>query len=324
MSSERLALLREPFRPNQIGKLPKPTKQQTEEVKADFKKGVRCEVCGQWHHPKVVHLDYVGHAALTDRFLDVDPEWDWKPMAIDANGLPRFDATGGLWILLTICGVTRPGYGFAEGKIGGDATKEVIGDALRNAGMRFGCALDLWHKGDLHVDEEPVTTKGEDPKKTPATPPEPTPQPKPLTWGIEDLEVYTDLAQTQLYEVFNTAGNPELYQAEADKWAARRKVDAPVVVLGGLRDRIKFLQGAASKRKKPIAWTESDNTNFTGLVDQISEAYRALNQFEELESYRDGLMNAKADTAPGKMLLALADHLVAKNKEIADIKRKGK
>jgi hypothetical protein len=33
--------------------------------------------------------------------------------------------------------------------------KERIGDALRNAGMRFGAALDLWHKGDLHADETP-------------------------------------------------------------------------------------------------------------------------------------------------------------------------
>jgi hypothetical protein len=31
--------------------------------------------------------------------------------------------------------------------------KERIGDALRNAAMRFGAALDLWHKGDLHLDE---------------------------------------------------------------------------------------------------------------------------------------------------------------------------
>ncbi len=28
--------------------------------------------------------------------------------------------------------------------------KEAIGDALRNAGMRFGAALNLWHKGELH------------------------------------------------------------------------------------------------------------------------------------------------------------------------------
>jgi len=31
--------------------------------------------------------------------------------------------------------------------------KERIGDALRNAAMRFGAALDLWHKGDLHAAE---------------------------------------------------------------------------------------------------------------------------------------------------------------------------
>ena len=41
-----LALLRKPFAANQISKLPKPTKRQTDEVKADFKKGIRCQVCG--------------------------------------------------------------------------------------------------------------------------------------------------------------------------------------------------------------------------------------------------------------------------------------
>jgi hypothetical protein len=34
--------------------------------------------------------------------------------------------------------------------------KERIGDALRNAAMRFGAALDLWHKGDLHKDDDDV------------------------------------------------------------------------------------------------------------------------------------------------------------------------
>lgn len=149
-----LALLRAPFPPNQVSKLPKPTKWQTDEVKADFKKGVRCAECGQWHHPQVVHLDYVGHAALTDRLLDCDPEWNWEPVARQENGLPALDSLGGLWINLTVCGVTRLGYGNADGKKGGDAIKELIGDALRNAAMRFGAALDLWHKGDLHVDDD--------------------------------------------------------------------------------------------------------------------------------------------------------------------------
>ena len=150
-----LALLRATFPAHHISKLPKPTKAQTDEVKADYKKGARCDACGGWHHPKVVHLDYVGHAALTDRLLDADPNWSWEPVAFDAQtGLPKLDSLGGLWIKLTVCGVTRLGYGHADGKTGGDAIKEAIGDALRNAAMRFGAALDLWHKGDLHLDEE--------------------------------------------------------------------------------------------------------------------------------------------------------------------------
>lgn len=150
-----LALLREPFPSNQISELPKPTRQQTDMVKADFKLGFRCLLCGTWHHKDVVHLKFVGHAALTDRLLDADPEWNWEPLSLDANGQPVFK-DGGMWIKLTVCGVTRLGFGDADGKTGGNAIKEVIGDALRNAAMRFGAALDLWHKGDLHIEELPT------------------------------------------------------------------------------------------------------------------------------------------------------------------------
>ncbi|WP_052418079.1 hypothetical protein [Pseudooceanicola atlanticus] len=148
-----LDLLRQPFAAHHISKLPKPTRKQTEEVRADFKKGIRCQQCGQWHHPQVQHLDYVGHAALTDRLLDCDPNWNWEPVAFSDNGTPLLDENGGMWIKLTVCDQTRLGYGHPDGKKGGDAIKEVIGDALRNAAMRFGAALDLWHKGDLHADE---------------------------------------------------------------------------------------------------------------------------------------------------------------------------
>lgn len=124
--NEGLALLRTPFPANQISYLPKG--------------GIK--------------LAYVGHAALTDRLLDADPMWAWEPLAMSDNGLPVMDDMGGMWIRLTVCGVTRLGYGHAGTKTGGDAIKEVIGDALRNAAMRFGAALDLWHKGDLHAHEE--------------------------------------------------------------------------------------------------------------------------------------------------------------------------
>ena len=120
---EGLKALQKPFPADQIGKIPRGN----------------------------IQLDYVGHAALTSRILEVDPLWTWDPMGVDDIGLPALDKDGLLWIKLTILGVTRLGCGDAGNKKGGDAMKERIGDALRNAGMRFGLALDLWHKGDITI-----------------------------------------------------------------------------------------------------------------------------------------------------------------------------
>lgn len=137
-----LAKLLEPFPKESISLLPKP-------YKKDSPKG-KCDICGGYHGLPAMHLDYVGHAALTYRLLQVDPLWTWEPLAFNEKGLPATDDIGGLWIKLTVCGVTRLGYGAADaGKDGPNAVKEAIGDALRNAAMRFGAALNLWHKGDL-------------------------------------------------------------------------------------------------------------------------------------------------------------------------------
>ena len=128
---EQLKKLREPFPPEQIGKLPKGG----------------------------ATLDFVGHGFLTARLLDVDPHWNWEPLAFDERGLPLVDEFGGLWIKLTVCGMTRLGYGDAGGRKGPNAIKEAIGDALRNAGMRFGAALDLWSKGDPDAPHIPPPPK---------------------------------------------------------------------------------------------------------------------------------------------------------------------
>jgi hypothetical protein len=147
-----LAKLRAPFPPEAISKLPK--------GKEDKSKRAKCRVCHGSHDPSMFHLDYVGHAALTDRLLTVDLEWTWAPYATDPHGAPLLerDSNGnpvGLWIRLHVAGMARPGYGSVEsGKP--DAVKELIGDALRNAGMRFGMALELWHKGDLPHEDEPA------------------------------------------------------------------------------------------------------------------------------------------------------------------------
>ena len=115
MTPDTATALRKPFPAESVGKLPKGG----------------------------VMLDYVGHAAVTDRLLTVDPHWSWEPFALGPDGLPALDRAGNLWIRLTVCGVTRIGVG--DGK----NAKEVIGDAIRNAAMRFGVALDLWAKENL-------------------------------------------------------------------------------------------------------------------------------------------------------------------------------
>lgn len=158
-----LELLREKFPDHQISLLPKP-------YKKDSEKG-NCSVCGGYHGLPAAHLEYVGHAALTDRLLDADPNWNWEPLSVE-NGLPKFDVSGGLWIKLTVCGTTRLGYGHAtesQYKDVGAREKEVIGDALRNAAMRFGAALDLWHKGDLHLDENQENQTPKQPQSTQST-----------------------------------------------------------------------------------------------------------------------------------------------------------
>ena len=121
ITPEQAAALRKPFPRESIGILPKP-------YKADSPKG-KCAQCGGVHGLPAVHLDYVGHAAVTDRLLSVDPGWTWEPLALDEHGLPALDRAGNLWIKLTICGTTRLGVG--DGK----SAKERIGDCLAEGTM---------------------------------------------------------------------------------------------------------------------------------------------------------------------------------------------
>lgn len=214
---EALKRLREPFEPGAIGKLPKP-------YTRDSRKG-NCQECGGYHGLPAMHLDFVGHAALTDRLLQVDPEWSWEPLAFDQVGLPQFDGYGGLWIRLTVCGVTRLGYGDAQGKNGANAIKEAIGDALRNAGMRFGAALDLWHKGDLWEAKE---ARGEfaSPDTQPA---QAVPAP-----GESPLEIF----QAQFSQA---KGNPKALEA-LKKWA--HNSGAPDSIIDQINSALSELEAA--------------------------------------------------------------------------------
>jgi hypothetical protein len=150
--------LREPFAAELVGKLPRVWCGACREARGrvcDQHHKVRCADCRNTITNAHLHLDFVGHADVTDRLLAVDPSWTWEPLALDQHGLPALDDNGGLWIRLTVAGVTRLGYGHPDGKRGGDAIKESIGDAIRNAGMRFGVGIDLWRKEPQHSDHAP-------------------------------------------------------------------------------------------------------------------------------------------------------------------------
>lgn len=126
----------------------------------------KCDVpnCAGNHESSAVHLDYVGHAEITARLLELDPLWDWEPVAWDPEGKPvitKRETIASMWIRLTIQGVTRLGVGTCSTSKE-DVEKELIGDALRNAAMRFGIGLDLWSKSenlDGSFDREPVLDK---------------------------------------------------------------------------------------------------------------------------------------------------------------------
>jgi hypothetical protein len=129
-------------------------------------------------------LDYVGHAHVTDRLLSIDPNWNWEPVAWTPEGLPAI-RTGpkvhNLWIKLTVLDKTVLGVGTCElGKA--EPEKELIGDALRNAAMRLGVALDLWAKSELESEMTGPTasvnkTTGELTAPAPKLPPKPAAKP---------------------------------------------------------------------------------------------------------------------------------------------------
>ena len=158
--------LRKPFPKEVVGKLPKPYSATSPKSK--------CSECNGYHGLPAVHLDYIGHAAVTDRLNVVcgPQNWDWQPLSTDDNGLPKTDARGNLWIKLMIREgaespwVTRLGYGD-----GSSSMKELIGDALRNAGMRFGIALDLWSKEELESTLADPTLKNDKPSSSPTAKP---------------------------------------------------------------------------------------------------------------------------------------------------------
>lgn len=107
-------------------------------------------------------LDFVGHADITRILIEIDPYWSWEPCGW-VNGRPAIHVENGIatmWGWLTVHGKEMLGVGSVKAdKI--DLDKELIGDFLRNASMRFGISLNLWTKNqwaDLDGDKPQTRT----------------------------------------------------------------------------------------------------------------------------------------------------------------------
>lgn len=117
-----------------------------------------------------IQLDFVGHAEITRILIDVDANWSWEPCGW-VNGRPAITETNGMatmWAHLTVLGKSMLGVGSVRADKP-DLDKELVGDFLRNASMRFGICLSLWSKSEW--DDSKATMVNKSQSKPTTTPP---------------------------------------------------------------------------------------------------------------------------------------------------------
>lgn len=148
--------LTSPFPVSWIEKLPKQLSRE------DRRRG-KCEANGEGrflsadgvfcggYHARAVHLDYIGHAGITMRLNEVctPAGWRWKPMVKNVDSTPHIPRDE-FWIWLEIKD-PETGKWIRKQGVGDDyrnSSKQAIGDALRNAAMRFGIGTYLWSKSE--------------------------------------------------------------------------------------------------------------------------------------------------------------------------------
>lgn len=134
--------LRAPFPPEQVGKLPKGKER---DPKSD------CSVCGGYHGQGMFHLDYVGHAWITERLNAFGG--DWRLRRVDGPNFPD-DRLVWMEVELEIGGVVRSEVGCAS--LGKEEWPKLLwSDALTRAAMRHGIGLSMWQKDTpVGVDRE--------------------------------------------------------------------------------------------------------------------------------------------------------------------------
>lgn len=182
-------------------------------------------------------LDFVGHADITRILIEIDPNWQWVPIAWD-NGRPAIHVENGIatmWGELRILGQARLGVGSVRADKQ-ELDKELVGDFLRNAAMRFGICLSLWTKqewDDLNTNKasapkgKQTGTAAKSPAKAAAKP------------AGDTVEHLSDVQLTQFQSACARERiSPELVAANAGvKWGE----PIPASVLPALRAAFKEL-----------------------------------------------------------------------------------
>lgn len=106
-----------------------------------------------------INLAYVSHAEITRILIEIDPMWNWQPIAW-VDGRPAIHEANGvatMWGTLTLLGKSLVGVGSVRSDKP-DSDKELVGDFLRNAAMRFGICLSLWSKQDWETPRNNVSS----------------------------------------------------------------------------------------------------------------------------------------------------------------------
>jgi len=113
-----------------------------------------------------INLAYVSHAEITRILIEIDPMWNWQPVAW-VDGRPAIHEANGMatmWATLTLLGKSLVGVGSVRSDKP-DLDKELVGDFLRNAAMRFGICLSLWSKQDWEVKENVASISTVQPRR---------------------------------------------------------------------------------------------------------------------------------------------------------------
>ena len=180
-------------------------------------------------------LDFVGHADITRILLTVDPLWSWEPIEWD-NGKPSMYIENDsltMWARLTVHGKTMIGVGTVKASAN-EASKQVIGDFLRNASLRFGISLSLWTKNEWEdLDHNPAPARRSTGSKAQAAP-------------IEPVSPDTLMSKTQINQFAQACGKAGLVAEEVGKHAGVDIHNATVADRDKLLESFKLL--AAPKK----------------------------------------------------------------------------